>query len=1206
MPMPFSTVSVPLHVLSAPLRAAFAVAGSARTSLVALALGAGALAGCGTEWSVVDVDGDGWSPAQGDCWDAISGPPGSGIPGANIHPDADEVFYDGFDQDCSGTDDYDADADGFVPDDAYIGLETYGVPGTGQHRGGDDCWDALPGSVDGRHEPLNGAEQLSPELVNPDATVDAYYDGIDQNCDGSDDFDADQDGYAAGDKENRAGEYGDDCDDTSVDINPGIEVERCNDVDDDCDGLIDGDDDNVDPDDVRTWFVDADDDGYGLAGTEATSCSSLDGYVQDDDTDCDDSDGAVNPAAQEICNDIDDDCDLAIDDDDDDVDASQGGVERWEDADEDGYGDAFSGAWYCIAPDGLVDNTEDCDDEDAAVNPDATEICDGIDNDCDGALDDEDDSIDLSTATTYYADTDADGFGDASTSTEACTPPSGTVLDATDCDDTEATTYPGATEVTGDEVDQDCDGGEICFLDDDDDGYRPDSVSTIVSADVTCVDTDEATSAEPVGDCDDSDTAVNPGASEVTGDEVDSDCDGGETCYVDGDGDGYTADDGSEVASADADCTDAGEGTAALPMTDCDDADSAVNPLATEIVGDEVDSDCDTTEICYVDADGDGFAVDDSAEVSSADIDCGGTGEADASVLRTDCDDTDAAVNPSASETAADGIDSDCDTTELCYVDADDDGYAETTGALVSSPDLACTATGEAEGTDPATDCDDAAADINPGESEVCNDFLDNDCDAATVCALASTSLPNANMKWAGEATRHRVGSLVAVVPDLSGDGIADVLVGAHEFDTSGGSGTDRGALYVQHSLDTRVDVDTTGTTQLASVSAWRLAGLAETGADAGYGADAGDIDGDGIADLVVGSPGLDGDSGGSYLVMGPITATGSVVLPSLVSTLGAEFRSGDFDQAGAYVQVGGDLDGDGVGDVLVSSPESTIYGSESGAGQVVMLSGAAIAADGFDGATAVVFSGSATGASAGTSTAFIDLDGDGVDDLAIGAPLESVGSTVTGSVYVVSGPVTGSATLGSQPSLEGSVQGDQTGLSIANAGDLDGDGTDELLVGAPNGDVGSGTNDGLAYVVQGGSTVLAGGSGSLSAWLTIQGADPGDRLGAWVAAAGDVNADGDLDLVLGAWQDDATGATSGAAYLALGPFSAGTLSAGASTNLQLTGEAGGDWAGIAVGGGADVNDDGLDDIIVGAPGYDHGSGNSQEGAAYLLLGLGE
>ena len=254
-----------------------------------------------------------------------------------------------------------------------------------------------------------------------------------------------------------------DCDDDARAVNPDA-TEVCNSIDDDCDTDIDDDDASVDPSvGGGTWYTDADTDTYGDAGAAVSACTQPVGTVADD-SDCDDGEWAVNPAATEVCNSIDDDCDGDVDDDDRSVDASVGGGTWYTDADTDTYGDADSPVVACAQPSGAVLDDTDCDDAARAVNPGATEVCNTVDDDCDGDIDDDDASVDTSVGGgTWYTDGDADRYGDPLSPVSACVQPSGAVADDTDCDDSARAVNPGATEVCN-SIDDDCDGD----VDDDD------------------------------------------------------------------------------------------------------------------------------------------------------------------------------------------------------------------------------------------------------------------------------------------------------------------------------------------------------------------------------------------------------------------------------------------------------------------------------------------------------------------------------------------------------------------------------------------------------------------------------------------------------------------------------------------------------------------------------------------------------------------
>ena len=241
-----------------------------------------------------------------------------------------------------------------------------------------------------------------------------------------------------------------DCDDNDVDIFPGA-PEVCNGVDDNCDGLIDDADPLVTG--LTTFYADADGDGFGDVNVTMSACAAPAGFVADA-TDCDDTDSMVNSASPEICNGIDDDCDGLIDD----ADPSLMGTTIWyADADGDGFGDAAVNQMSCMQPAGFVSDNTDCDDSNANINPAAPEICNGIDDNCNGLIDGNDPGLSGGITSLWYEDLDGDGFGNPLIFVNSCTQPPGFVADGTDCDDANTNVHPNAQEICNG-IDDDCDG----------------------------------------------------------------------------------------------------------------------------------------------------------------------------------------------------------------------------------------------------------------------------------------------------------------------------------------------------------------------------------------------------------------------------------------------------------------------------------------------------------------------------------------------------------------------------------------------------------------------------------------------------------------------------------------------------------------------------------------------------------------------------
>ena len=566
-----------------------------------------------------------------------------------------------------------------------------------------------------------------------------------------------------------------DCDDTNPDINPDA-AEICNGFDDDCDSLVDDEDDNLDESTLTEWYRDADQDGYGNESDVVVACVAPTWYVEAqasgfdcDDTDavyypgapeedctdpndyncdgsvayedadedgwaacmeCNDANAEINPDATEICNELDDDCDGTVDDDDDSLDFSTA-TNWYADSDSDGYGDANISTLLCAMPSGYVADDTDCDDTDGSEYPGADEYCDGDDDDCDGEID-EDSAVD---ASTWYADADSDSYGDPAVTDIECYQPSGYVADDTDCDDTDGSEYPGADEYC-DGDDDDCDGdidedsavdAPTWYADVDSDNYGDASATQVQCYQPSGYVADDT-------DCDDTDGNEYPGADEYC-DGDDDDCDGdidedsavdAYTWYADADSDNY-----GDPAVTDVECY---QPTGYVPdNTDCDDTDGSEYPGADEYCdGDDDDCDGDVDEgdsvdasTWYADMDSDNYG-----DPSATDIACyqpsGYVSD------NTDCDDTDSNEYPGADE-YCDGDDDDCDgdidedsaiDVSTWYADTDSDNYGD-----ASSTDTDCY---QPSGyVSDNTDCNDGDSSINPGASEYC-DGVDNNCDGDT------------------------------------------------------------------------------------------------------------------------------------------------------------------------------------------------------------------------------------------------------------------------------------------------------------------------------------------------------------------------------------------------------------------------------------------------------------------------------------------
>ena len=596
------------------------------------------------------------------------------------NPDQKDSDGDGKGDACT----FDVDGDGIIDDDDNCPED----PNPEQEDlDGNGVGDACDGDIDGDGVP-NDVDNC-PLGANP-AQNDLDEDDLGDICD--DDADGDGDPNVS------------DCGPIDPDVYKGA-PEKCNGIDDNCGGGVD----EPGAVDCTTYFYDADDDDYGRDDDYLCACGPQGGfYTALEGGDCDDTDELVSPGAQEVCNDfLDNDCDSVLDEE-----GALGCSIFYRDFDDDGFG--LTDNWKCLCgPEGdyTAYEDEDCDDTAKWIHPGAVEVCNFLDDDCDGVTDEDASGgcVDL------YWDEDGDGYGvadDFICSCELIDKYSATV--AGDCADDDPTIHPDAGEACN-AIDDDCDGAtdeagtEDCtvfYKDADEDGY-----GVVFDQKCMCL-PDQASqyTATAKGDCDDNNELVGPGELELCNDGLDDDCDGktdeagADGClefYLDGDGDGF-GEDGSSTCLC---------GPDFLYQTavggDCNDSHDDVYPLAPEIC-DGLDNDCDSVTDEGCDDDDDGFC-DLALPIVGLPPTCQFGGG--------DCNDLDSSVSPGQAE-ACDNKDNNCGggIDEGC--DDDGDGFCDVGLAYAGSSKCP-----KGEG-----DCNDQNKNVHPDAVELCATLDDDDC----------------------------------------------------------------------------------------------------------------------------------------------------------------------------------------------------------------------------------------------------------------------------------------------------------------------------------------------------------------------------------------------------------------------------------------------------------------------------------------------
>jgi hypothetical protein len=475
-----------------------------------------------------------------------------------------------------------------------------------------------------------------------------------------------------------------------------------------------------------------------------------------------------------------------------------------------------------------------------------------------------------------------------------------------------------------------------------------------------------------------------------------------------------------------------------------------------------------------------------------------------------------------------------------------------------------------------------------------------------------------------GDAAGSATASAVADAGDVNGDGVPDALIGAPDEGANGRAGS--GSVYVVYggrgASGTTVDLST-----LQPSQGYRIDGESAGDALGTSVADAGDVNGDGIPDQLIGAPGADyggSGAGAAYVVFGQRPGPSEPLdLAALQPSQGYRLDGGAGGRAGVSVDDAGDVDGDGVPDQLVGAPAAD-PGGMTAAGSVYVVHGLSSAPAAPISLVPVAASvdyeidGAAAGDQVGRAVAGTgDVDGDGVPDQLVGAPgADPDGRSAAGAAFVVYGrrpftffPISVGSLSGLGYEVDGAAATDEAGFAVAAAGDVNGDGVPDQLVGAP-GASGIGPMAGAGAVVYGQRTAPAApldlSALPLAEGFIATGAGAGDQAGRAVAGAGDVNGDGFADVLLGAPFAGPPGlAGAGEAYLLYGGATAPSASpalAGlsASDGYELLGAAQGEGAGAALAGAGDVDGDGDADSLVGAPGAG-ANGRAGSGSAYTI-----
>lgn len=613
-------------------------------------------------------------------------------------------------------------------------------------------------------------------------------------------------------------------------------------------------------------------------------------------------------------------------------------------------------------------------------------------------------------------------------------------------------------------------------------------------------------------DCNDNDSSINPSAEELC-DTIDNNCDGNidetsssnaKTWYADSDADTF-GDNANTIKS----CS---QPTGYVSVnTDCNDANPYTNPSASEIC-DGIDNDCSgdiddkaiDAKLFYSDSDSDGYG-DLNSNTECCDIPSGYSDNS------SDCDDTNANVNPSHTEDCWDSVDNDCDG--IIDEDCDELSLANADAKFLGER------------------ANDMAGWSISGGGDVNNDGYDDILIGAPFEAFGGSSggsvylingpvsgeinLSSTNSRLSAHSANDHAGMSVSSAGDVNRDGYDDILIGAQNESTNG---TYAGAAYlvlgpITENLELS-DADFIFYGEENSYTSSSVSG-------------AGDINGDSYPDIIIGAMG--NEYGKTYLVYGPFSSN------LQLSTESDSIMTGTLYDASGYKTAGvGDVNADGFDDILIGAINADQQAEDphESRGAAYLVNGP-IASDIDLSTESIKIAGAKDGDAAGSSVAGGgDVNNDGYMDMLVSATQEDSGGSYAGAVYLLEGPLHSSFDLSSfQAKFIGERSGDRAGNAVSIADDVNGDGYADILIGAYSSGIYS-DQAGTSYLIFGPA------SGEIDLYdanAKFSGENTYDASGFSISGYGDINGDGFSDILIGAYGISTNGSYAGGGYLKLG-----------------------------------------------------------------------